>query len=77
MTLGTFAAILMMRVGGKPVEKISDLAGLCAPMAEASFLSMLMFSLTGIPPLGGFFGEILPAPPAVEAGLHPSRSSAC
>ena len=30
MTLGTFAAILSMRVDGRRVEKIADLAGLCA-----------------------------------------------
>ncbi len=52
MVLGTFAAILSMQVGGKPVENISDLSGLArSDGAMAFFLSMLMFSLAGIPPL--------------------------
>jgi NADH-quinone oxidoreductase subunit N len=70
MTLGTFAAILNMRVNGKPVENISDLAGLSrTDGAMAFFLAMLMFSLTGIPPLGGFFAKYFVLLPAVEAGL--------
>ncbi|MFY9658351.1 MAG: NADH-quinone oxidoreductase subunit NuoN [Methylocystis sp.] len=72
MTLGAFAAILMMRVGGKPVEKISDLAGLSRSNGwQAFFLSMLMFSLAGIPPLGGFWAKYYVLLPAVEAGLYP------
>ena len=63
MTLGTFAAILTMRVDGRPVENISDLAGLSRTNgATAFFLSMLMFSLAGVPPLGGLLRQILRAP---------------
>ncbi|HMK89439.1 MAG TPA: NADH-quinone oxidoreductase subunit NuoN [Methylocystis sp.] len=70
MTLGAFAAILNMRVDGKPVENISDLAGLSRRDGTmAFFLAMLMFSLTGIPPLGGFFAKYFVLLPAVEAGL--------
>ncbi len=72
MTLGAFAAILTMRVDGKPVENISDLAGLSRGNgATAFFFSMLMFSLAGVPPLGGFFAKYYVLLPAVQAGLYP------
>ena len=55
MTLGTFAAILSMRVNGESVENISDLSGLAkTDGVMAFFLAMMMFSLAGIPPLAGF-----------------------
>jgi NADH-quinone oxidoreductase subunit N len=71
MTLGAFAAILSMRVNGKAVEKISDLAGLSktnGPMAF--FLAMLMFSLAGVPPLAGFFAKFYVFMAAVDAHLY-------
>jgi NADH-quinone oxidoreductase subunit N len=70
MTLGTFAAILSMRVNGKPVENIADLSGLArtnAPMAF--FLGAMMFSLAGIPPLAGFFAKWYVFLAAVQAKL--------
>ncbi len=71
MTLGAFAAILSMRVDGRPVEKITDLAGLSkTDPAMAFFLSMLMFSLAGVPPLGGFFAKFYVFMAAVEAHLY-------
>jgi NADH-quinone oxidoreductase subunit N len=71
MTLGAFAAILSMRVKGKAVENISDLAGLSktnGPMAF--FLAMLMFSLAGVPPLAGFFAKFYVFMAAVDAHLY-------
>jgi NADH-quinone oxidoreductase subunit N len=71
MTLGAFAAILSMRVNGKPVEGISDLAGLAkTDSATAFFLAMLMVSLSGVPPLAGFFGKWYVFLAAVEAKLY-------
>jgi NADH-quinone oxidoreductase subunit N len=71
MTLGAFAAILSMRVGGRPVEQISDLAGLSRTNgAMAFFLSMLMFSLAGVPPLAGFFAKFYVFMAAVDAKLY-------
>ena len=70
MTLGTFAAILMMRRSGKSVETIADLAGLgMTDKGMAFFLAMMMFSLAGIPPLGGFFAKFFVFSAAVDAGL--------
>jgi NADH-quinone oxidoreductase subunit N len=72
MTLGTFAAILTMRVSGRAVENISDLAGLSRNNGVAAFfLAMLMFSLAGIPPLAGFFAKYYVFMAAVNAGLYP------
>ncbi|MGB7126286.1 MAG: NADH-quinone oxidoreductase subunit NuoN [Methylovirgula sp.] len=71
MTLGSFAAILTMRVGGRSVENIHDLAGLARTDGSAAFfLAMLMFSLAGIPPLAGFFAKFYVFYAAVEAHLY-------
>ncbi len=60
MTLGTFAVILSMRIGGHNVEKITDLSGLArTDPVTAFFFAMLMFSLAGIPPAGGFFRQMV------------------
>ncbi|WP_333826065.1 NADH-quinone oxidoreductase subunit NuoN [Pinisolibacter sp.] len=69
-TLGTFALILSMRRDGKAVEDIADLAGLSRSQPLVAFgLSMLLFSLAGIPPLAGFFGKLYVFLAAVEAKL--------
>ncbi|MDB5596478.1 MAG: proton-translocating NADH-quinone oxidoreductase, chain [Hyphomicrobiales bacterium] len=71
MTLGTFAAILSMRIGDKYVETIADLGGLYRNNGMmAFFLSMMMFSLAGIPPLAGFFAKLYVFQPAVDAGFY-------
>src|SRR5678815_3717248 len=71
MTLGTFAAILTMRRGGKAVEEISDLAGLARTHPTiAFFLGVLLFSLAGIPPLAGFFAKYFVFLAAIKAGLY-------
>ena len=72
MTLGTFAAILSMRVGDRYVENISDLAGLSrSRKGMAFFLAMMMLSLAGIPPLAGFFAKWYVFLAAIDAGLYP------
>lgn len=72
MTLGSFAAILAMRIEGRNVENISDLAGLSRTNGlMAFFMAMLMFSLAGIPPLAGFFAKYYLLLAAVDAGLYP------
>ena len=72
MTLGTFAAILSMRINGRSVENVADLMGLSKTNAGmAFFLSMLMFSLAGIPPLAGFFAKFYVFNAAIQAHLYP------
>lgn len=71
MTAGTFAIIMSMRRDGKPLELISDLAGLSRNSpAMAYALAIMMFSMSGIPPLAGFFGKFLVFKAAVGAGLY-------
>ncbi|MGL4396362.1 MAG: NADH-quinone oxidoreductase subunit NuoN [Hyphomicrobium sp.] len=72
MTLGAFACVLSMRRGDKPVEDISELAGLAkTDLTLASVLAVLMFSLAGIPPLAGFWAKWYAFLPAIKAGLYP------
>ncbi|MBP1882647.1 MULTISPECIES: NADH-quinone oxidoreductase subunit NuoN [Sinorhizobium] len=72
MTLGTFACILAMRrKEGEYVENIDDLAGLSQTNPfMASVLTVLMFSLAGIPPLAGFFAKYFVFVAAIEAHLY-------
>jgi NADH-quinone oxidoreductase subunit N len=70
-TLGAFACVLAMRRKGQHVEEISDLAGLAHNNRALAFvLSMLMFSLAGIPPLAGFFAKYFVFLAAVKSGLY-------
>ena len=71
MNIGTFACILCMRRKTGMVESISDLAGLSKtnPLMALS-LAIFMFSMAGIPPLGGFFGKFYLFMAAVNAELY-------
>jgi len=71
MTLGTFAVILAMRRREGNVEQIDDLAGLSetSPMM-ATLMTILMFSLAGIPPLAGFWGKWYVFLAAINAELY-------
>lgn len=70
MTIGTFAVILMMRRRGGMSETISDLSGLSSTnMPMALVLTVLLFSLAGVPPTAGFFGKWYVFLAAVDAGL--------
>jgi len=71
MTLGTFAFILAMRRKEGNVETIDDLAGLASTNpVMATILTLLMFSLAGIPPLAGFFGKWYVFLAAMDSGLY-------
>lgn len=72
MTLGSFAIIMSMRrKDGTMVESVSDLAGLSTTNPfMATVLTVLMFSLAGIPPLAGFFGKYFVFIAAIEAKLY-------
>jgi len=70
MTLGTFACIMAMRRRDGVVEDISDLKGLASSNPiMATMLTILMFSLAGIPPLAGFFAKYFVFVAAIEANL--------
>jgi NADH-quinone oxidoreductase subunit N len=72
MTLGTFAFILAMRRNDANVEEIGDLAGLAGTNPwMATILTILLFSLAGIPPLAGFWAKWYVFLAAINAGLYP------
>ena len=71
MTLGTFAFIIAMRRKEGLVEKIDDLAGLSnTNPVMATLLTILLFSLAGIPPLAGFWAKWYVFLAAINAGLY-------
>lgn len=70
MTAGVFGLILCMRRSGQDVETISDLAGLSRSSPVLAYsMAILMFSMSGIPPLAGFFGKFLVFKAAVDSGF--------
>ena len=71
MTLGTFAAILSMKISDRQLENVADLMGLAKTHpGMAFFLAMMMFSLAGIPPLAGFFAKFYVFNAAIHAHLY-------
>ena len=58
MNVGAFGCVFLMRREGKYKENISDLSGISKkhPLISLAFL-IILFSLAGIPPLGGFFAK--------------------
>ena len=71
-SLGLFAGVLSMRRRGGMVEGVNELGGLMRKRPWLAIaLSVLIFSMAGLPPFGGFFGkwEVLNA--GLDAGLLP------
>jgi NADH-quinone oxidoreductase subunit N len=58
MNIGAFSCLYLMRKDGEYKEHVSDLSGISKkhPLLAISFL-IILFSLAGIPPLGGFFAN--------------------
>lgn len=71
MTAGTFGIILLLRREGTSIERIADLAGLSKIHPVAAYaLAAFMFSMSGIPPLAGFFGKLVVFQAAVAAQAY-------
>ncbi|MDP4839992.1 MAG: NADH-quinone oxidoreductase subunit N, partial [Alphaproteobacteria bacterium] len=70
MTIGAFAALLTLRKRGQLLENIEDLTGLLkdAPLI-ALCMTVLLFSLAGVPPFAGFFAKLFVIQNAVS-GNH-------
>jgi len=71
MSAGVFGIILKMRRDGLAVENILDLSGLSRTKPLMAYaMAFLMFSMSGIPPLAGFFGKLLVFQTAVASGFY-------
>ncbi len=71
MNLGAFSCLYMMKKGGEYKENISDLSGISKkhPILAVSFL-IILFSLAGIPPLGGFFAKFYIFTSVIEQKMY-------
>jgi len=71
-SLGLFAGVLSMRRRGGMVEDIHELSGLVRthPWLAVS-LAALVFSIAGIPVLGGFLGKYMIVEAGLRAGMLP------
>ncbi len=68
-SIGVFALILSLKREGRAVTKIEDMAGMSrSHPVYALAMMVLMFSMAGIPPLGGFFGKWYVFSAAIASG---------
>lgn len=71
MIAGVFAIVLTMRRQGLSAHKISDLSGLSKHSPWLAYaMAILMFSMSGIPPMAGFFGKLMIFNAAVAAEFY-------
>ena len=71
MTAGVFAVILCLRRGNIASEKINDLGGLSQTNPGLAYtMAILMFSMSGIPPMAGFFGKLFVFQAAIDAQMY-------
>lgn len=71
MTAGAFAVVLSMRRGDVMLVNVSDYAGLSQTRPYAAYaFAALLFSMSGIPPLAGFFGKLAVFQAAIDAELY-------
>jgi NADH-quinone oxidoreductase subunit N len=68
-SIGVFAIILSLKQEGRPLTRIEDLAGFSKTHpVYALAMMVLMFSMAGIPPMGGFFGKWYVFSAAIASG---------
>jgi NADH-quinone oxidoreductase subunit N len=71
MNIGAFSCLYLLKKDGEYKENISDLSGISKkhPILAISFL-VILFSLAGIPPLGGFFAKFYVFTAVVEQKMY-------
>ncbi|MEL7453406.1 MAG: proton-conducting transporter membrane subunit [Pseudomonadota bacterium] len=66
-SIGLFAGVLAMRRSGGMVENVDELSGLIRTNPSLALaLTIIIFSVAGIPPLAGFWGKL----EVITAGLQ-------
>lgn len=71
MTAGAFAILLMLRRDGLAILKLDDLAGLSQTNPVLAYcMAIIMFSMSGIPPMAGFFGKLFIFEAAIAEELY-------
>ena len=71
MNIGAFSCLYLMKKNGEYKEKISDISGVSKkhPILAISLL-IILFSLAGIPPLGGFFAKFYIFSSVIEQEMY-------
>jgi NADH-quinone oxidoreductase subunit N len=70
-SVGTFGIIMLLRKDGQGITQIADLAGLSKTHPVLAYgMAAMMFSMSGIPPLAGFFGKLAVFQAAVESHFY-------
>ena len=71
MNIGAFSCLYLLKKDGKYKENISDLSGISKkhPLLAISFL-IILFSLAGVPPLGGFFAKFYVFVAVIEQKMY-------
>ena len=70
MNVGIFSILLSLKSNNKYIERISNLSGLSKSNPIISFvLTIMMFSMAGIPPFAGFFAKFYIFISAIESNL--------
>ena len=71
MNIGIFSCLYLLKKDGEYKENISDLSGISkkSPLLAISFL-IILFSLAGIPPLGGFFAKFYIFTAVIEQQMY-------
>ena len=71
MTAGAFGVVMYLRRDGLSAERIEDLAGLSQSHRYLAYImAFFMFSMSGIPPMAGFFGKLVVLKAAVASGFY-------
>ena len=72
MNIGAFSCLYLLKKDGQYKENISDLSGISKkhPILAISLL-IILFSLAGVPPLGGFFAKFYVFASVLEQKMYP------
>jgi len=71
MNIGAFSCLYIFKKDGQYKENISDLSGISKkhPLLAISFL-IILFSMAGVPPLGGFFAKFYIFTAVIEKEMY-------